>query len=148
MPSDANLRWWLQQRNFTDIAIKHFIPTFKSSIRYAGLVAGDKADNDEDVGGHEDEDAPPVESSRPVAGPTPPYRAPGFDQPAPGDHASTIIPILLPSLGQVGALTLPTRMSEAEWKMMLAIIAAYKPTIVADSDGGEPQVGPTSAAGR
>jgi len=147
MPSDGNLRWWLQQRHFTDVAIKHFIPTFKASIRYAGLATGDKADQDEDVEAFEEQDAQPAESSRPIGGPPPPNRTPVFDHPLPGNAGTTIIPILLPSLGQVGALTLPTKMSEPEWRMMLAIIAAYKPTIVAQVDGQEPQVGPSPDTG-
>ncbi|HUY09569.1 MAG TPA: hypothetical protein VMW80_09005 [Candidatus Dormibacteraeota bacterium] len=134
MPSDDNLRWWLQQRNFTDGAVREFVRTFKETLRYAGLLAGDKI-------GPTDEEPHEAENRfgrGPIPGGpfdlftmTPPAAAVEQQREASPQQPHLLqFPIPLADSDLLAALQLPSRMTEADWNRMLAIIGAYKTSIV------------------
>jgi hypothetical protein len=141
LPSNQTLEYELVSNwGFTPIAAKEFVPRFRETISYAELIATDRlTGSDGDNGNNLDEFTPqdPFGPAGAVtrAGPSTKVvsqsvaPASNLEQ-RPAESPTTVIPILLPGVGQVGALKLPTSMSEAEWNTMLAIIGAYKPTIV------------------
>jgi hypothetical protein len=151
LPSNQTLEYELVSNwGFTPVAAKEFVPRFRETISYAALTAADTltgngGDNGDDANEFASDD--PFRARSAVTTPSkvvkaPPGSATRFDERISTESsATTVIPILLPGVGQAGALKLPTRMSEAEWNTMLAIIAAYKPTIVQlGPSGREPEV--------
>jgi hypothetical protein len=138
IPSDANLKWWLQQREFTEGAVGDFIRNFRASVGYAGLIPGDNMTNVEQTEGQEhSEDAetrrgPDFFSS--IFGP-PPAKVNQVAEAekkvlAPQPPQLLQFPIPLPDSDQLAALQVPSRMTDADWDQMIAIITAYKSSIV------------------
>lgn len=144
LPSNQTLEYELVSNwGFTPGAAKEFVPRFRDTIAFAGLTPADRLTGDEeDNSGRSNEfssDDPFATGGTVIQPPSPPKVV----KPSPGtfekakESETTVIPILLPGVGQAGALKVPTTMSEAEWKTMLAIINAYKPTIVQPDLGHE-----------
>jgi hypothetical protein len=148
LPSNQTLEYDLvSSSGFTPVAAKEFVPRFRETITFAGLTATDRltgSDEDNEDDADEFASADPFKAGSAVTTPptvtrvvkAPPGSAPTFEHRIPAELPTTVIPILLPGLGQAGALKLPTSMSEAEWNTMLAIIGAYKPTIVQSESKG------------
>lgn len=137
IPSDANLRWWLQQKNFTEGAIGEFIPKFKASVRYAGLLESDKVIHDDEqreveTPGIENQRRPDIFSG--IFGNLPKMTQVGESLEkkvqAPPSPQVLQFPIPLPDSDQLAGLQVPSRMTESDWAQMLAIINAYKSSIV------------------
>jgi len=136
IPSDGNLRWWLHRKNFTEGAIGEFIPKFKASVRYAGLLESDKVVNDDE---QREVETPAIENPRrpdifgAIFGN--PFKvtqvAEALAKPSgPPPPQLLQFPIPLPDSDQLAGLQVPSRMTESDWTQMLAIINAYKSSIV------------------
>lgn len=138
IPSDANLKWWLQQREFTEGAVGDFIRNFRASVGYAGLIPGAKMANVEQAEGQEQsEDAEPRRTPdlfSSIFGPPPAKVNPAAEAErnllAAQPPQLLQFPIPLPDSDQLAALQVPSRMTDADWNQMLAIITAYKSSIV------------------
>jgi hypothetical protein len=135
LPSDQNLRYTLiQDRSFTETGANEFIQEFRATIAFARLtgttnmppVDEGKGDN----GGiqfAEDPMNPPTDAITP-----PPA---GFQPP--GAQAPVLKMYRLPLMRDEAILQLPSPMTEAAWRQMLAILEAMKPGIVAEDDASK-----------
>jgi hypothetical protein len=134
IPSDGNLKWWLQQRDFTEGAVGDFIRNFRASVGYAGLVPGDTMPNDEQTQSQQsaenaEKKAPDFFSS--VFGPPAKVSQTAEKKViAPQPVQLLQFPIPLLDSDQLAALQVPSRMTDADWNQMMAIITAYKSSIV------------------
>lgn len=146
LPSDATLRLDLvSERGFTDAAAREFVPRFKETITYAGLTSADKLTTDV---GDKGEASTEIKSTTPspIRRPQPPTIFDAMVESRKLISGGEVLqfPIPLPDTDQLAALQVPKRMSEAAWRQMMAIINAYKPSIVKEPAESEASVKPAS----
>jgi hypothetical protein len=126
IPSDETLAWWLRERNFTENAIREFIPRFRSTVGYAELLAGGMVTEASSEGKVPPAQQPPQRLSPPTL-----FGAMEESRRMTSTPEGILqFPIPLPDTDQLAGLQVPTRMSEQAWNQMLAIINAFKPSIV------------------
>ena len=135
LPSDATLRLYLtKDRGFNPSALDDFIRQFRQTIAFAKLTEDDKlADN-----------GSKVEEKRELPPPSPTIFGALLESRKMISGEVLQFPIPLPDTDELAGLQVPKRMSQAAWDQMMAIIKAYKPSIVKDSPptGGEKEPEP------
>jgi hypothetical protein len=123
LPSDSNLHHTLIfEYHFTDNGATEFVRQFKATIAFAKL--GD----DDDVPPSREVSLPTVVShAEPVTARRVPESVTTY-VPSPSGRA---LPIPIMGSDQWPTLYLPSRISEADWNQMIAVLQAMKPGIVA-----------------
>lgn len=133
LPSDASLRWELEQeRGFTPTGAAEFIPEYKATLSAAGLVAGGtvepQADGEDEP--HDDGDPEPDPKDKPVvAVRTPPRRK--------ADGVVTYQVPLQP--GKDIVVEFPYPPSSDDFDFFVTMLQAVKPRLVVQDT--EPEVG-------
>lgn len=132
LPSDDSLGYELKtERRFTDAGIKEFIPQFRATLDYAGLLDSDK------VGAGNAIDQQPAQHGASASPPT--FEDPfavtsGANGPTEGDMPARKVTqrvLHLPLPGSDWAvLHVPYPMTEEAWQQMLAVLQAMKPGVV------------------
>lgn len=139
LPSDANLRHALKfEYGFTDVGATEFAREFRSTIAFAGLVG---AEDDEalDPADYPTQTEPTPTTSRPAtvreAGDR--VRVTDEGRATPMRSAAPAAPIVLPlpiagtDPSRWPSLHLHERLPEADWQLMLTVLNAMKPAIIA-----------------
>jgi hypothetical protein len=134
LPSDATLRTYLSlERNFTDRAVRHFIPQFRRTVAFAELEQGQEPmDEAEERLGEEETPGRGHDQSR---------TGTGSDRAGMVNRAG-LRTVQLPLSGSTAWVTLegPFPLSEEAWGQMLAMLEIMKSGLTKASDS--PKEGP------
>jgi hypothetical protein len=132
LPSDATLRTHLLlELDFTESGVKEFIPEFRRTIEYAGLLESQLDGSSEDDSAGRDRHEGSV-AGRVVAIPSPSPAQRPTEGALPASAPRTVqIPVSQAAwVAFQGAFPL----TEAEWQQMMAVLAAMKPALTGDRD--------------
>lgn len=123
LPSDSNLRRRLTfDRGFTESAARDFVPQFRRTLEFAGLLGGDAAP----------ETSPDKSGNRPETstGSQPFSSSPAFE--APQRLNTDRPPMYLPiAPNEYALIQADFPLTEPKWEQMLAVLQAMKPALVA-----------------
>lgn len=126
IPSDKNLeRYLVKEKAFNPASVAKFIKVFRETLEFAGMLESDTMEEEPETGQSSVKTAESIMDSLGAIFPKP--------SPPKPDNEMIDLPITLPSL-RIATLKLPKTMTEAEFKMLVDSLQAWKPSLVSDSD--------------